>query len=227
MTGPSTHDTDRPLIYHVFADVGVESEPLSVYGRVVRVGLDPLDTNDSEPVKADARNLPLKPGADLAVLHPPCQRWAPQTHISGDRDEHPNFLPLARRIGEEYAEDYIIENVPTAPLEDPTVLDGRMFGLPVAYRRAFETTFQVDVPPAQATLADGGAFATHSATGNWNGDARLWRTVKQVAGDYPARDMKRSGIPAPYIHHLIREWMEQTAVPDETDTEQIDGGDSA
>lgn len=210
MSEPSETGTERdePLIYHLFADVGVESEPLSAYGQVVRVGLDPVDTNESEPVRGDVRHLPLRKGADLAVLHPPCQRWASQTAIDGDPEDHEDLIPLAREIGQEYAVDYVIENVPDAPLEDPIVLDGQMFGLPIRYRRAFEASFQVYTPPVQATLADGGALAQHSDLGDWGGSKALWRSVKQVEGDYPARDLKRSGIPAPYIHHLMRHWLE-------------------
>lgn len=194
------------LIYHIFADVGVESEALSAYGRVVRVGLDPLDTNDSEPVQADARNLPLRPGADLAVLHPPCQ---PFSKASRGRNTDDNLIPLAREIGEEYAEDYVIENVPQAPLNDPVQLDGRMFGLPIRYTRAFETSFHVEQPPVYGDLrADGGALAQHEATGGWQGSEALWRAVKQVSGSYPAEDLKRSGIPAPYIHYLARWWLQ-------------------
>lgn len=193
------------LIYHIFADVGVESEALSGYGRVVRIGLNPQDTNDSEPVQGDARNLPLQPGADLAVLHPPCQ---PFSSASRGRNTDENLIPLAREIGQEYAEDYIIENVPEAPLNDPVRLDGRMFGLPIKYERAFETSFHVEQPPVYGDLrADGGPLARHEQTGGWQGTEPVWRSIKQVSGDYPVRDMKRSGIPAPYIHYLVRWWI--------------------
>ena len=192
--------SDR-LIYHIFADVGVESEALQAFGRVVRVGIDPLDTNDSEPVKADARNLPLKPGADLAVLHPPCQQFSPATKASGNPDDHPNLIPLAREIAEEYADHYIIENVPNAPLNDPVVLDGRMFGLPNANRRAFETSFHVPTKPIQPDLRN------HHDSAGWGGTMDYWRTLKGYSGEYPARDFKRSGIPRAFIDHLLRHWL--------------------
>lgn len=35
--------SDGLLIYHVFADRGIESEVLSGFGRVVRLGIDPDD----------------------------------------------------------------------------------------------------------------------------------------------------------------------------------------
>jgi len=202
------------LIYHIFADVGVESEPLSAYGDVVRIGLDPIDTNESDPVKADAKHLPLKPGADLAVLHPPCQKFSTLTRNRGD---HENLIPLAREIGEEYADDYIIENVPSAPLNDPVELEGRMFGLPITYKRAFETSFHVEQPAMYGNLlADDGDLADHQRTGGWQGETDIWRSIKQVSGDYPSRDMKRSGIPAPYIHYLVRNWLQQRSTTDTT-----------
>jgi hypothetical protein len=48
---------DGLLIYHLYADEGVESDYLSRFGRVVRVGLDPTDRNDSEPVAGDVERL--------------------------------------------------------------------------------------------------------------------------------------------------------------------------
>jgi hypothetical protein len=201
-------DSDRPLIYHLYADWGVESEPLSAYGDVVRVGLDPDDSPHSLTLAGDARDPPLAPGADLAVLQQPCQRWSKPTRIDGEPEDHPDLLDDARRVGRELADDYILENVPEAPLDDPVVLDGRMFGLPVPFPRAFETSFPVDEPARNADLVDyTGPFATDDGRlGCFRGPAADWRAVKQVSGDYPARALKRSSVPAPYVHHLLYQW---------------------
>lgn len=193
----------EPLIYHIFADYGTESEALADYGRVVRVGLDPEDTNESEPVRADATNLPIRPGADLAVLHPPCTRWSEMTSIDGDPIDHPDLIPEPRDIGREYAEHYIIENVPRAPLRSPVVLDGKMFGLPIAYARAFETSFPVEQPPRYSTL--GGETETSpyfysDRTLEW------WSIVKGYANRYPKDHTARNCVPAPYIRYLLRAW---------------------
>jgi len=198
------------LIYHIFADAGVESEPLSAYGRVVRIGLDPLDLNDSEPIRADAKRLPVRPGADLALLHPPCQKFSPATKQNGDPDDHENLIPLAQQLGEEIADEYIIENVPNAPLQDPVTLSGKMFGLPIPFHRSFETSFHVEQPTENADLTDrSGPFTREHGQGgtrfgSWVGSKAMWRTAKQVSGDYPKETLKRSGIPAPYIHYLVR-----------------------
>lgn len=201
-------DPDELLIYHLFADTGVEAEPLSAYGRVVRLGLDPDRTAFGSVLRGDATEPPLRAEADLVVLHPPCQRWSSLTtsNPAADREEHPDLIPRAREIGRELGEDYVIENVPQAPLEDPVRLEGSMFGLPVRYARAFETSFEVPEPPERPELVDrSGPFVNGDGQiGAFRGDGEIWRSVKQVSGDYPSEELKRSGIPAPYMHYLMR-----------------------
>jgi hypothetical protein len=202
MTAPNSQDV--PLIYHIFADRGVESEVLDDYGRVVRVGLNAVGNDASEAVRADATELPLRRGADLAVLHPPCTRWANMTSISGDPDDHPNLIPEAREIGREYATDYIIENVPRAPLRDAVVLDGRMFGLPIRYERAFETTFSVEQPSRYASLsgdAETSPYFYSDRSREW------WAAAKGYPDAYPKQHMAKNSVPAPFIRHLLRCWM--------------------
>lgn len=193
------------LIYHIFADIGVESEPLSAYGNVVRVGINPRDTNESDPIKADARAIPLEPGADLAVLHPPCTKWSPLTSISGDPDDHPDMIPLARELGKELADHYIIENRPNAPLRDPVRLKGDIFGLPIEYERAFETSFHVEQPTIHMTFGtECSTYFSADRSKDW------WRSVKGVSGDYPKEELVKGGIPAPYIHYLMRAYLRET-----------------
>jgi len=115
---------EEPLILHCFADYGTESEVLSDFGNVIRVGIDPKDTNESTPIKADAHikekkwDFPIKDDVtfDLGLFHPVCSRWAATTSISGDPDEHENMIPSARVLAENYCDHHIIENVPRAPL---------------------------------------------------------------------------------------------------------------
>lgn len=202
-------EADEPLIAHLWAGWGVESEPLSAYGRVVRVGLEPEPNLFSDVLRADAERPPLRDVFDLVVCHPPCQPWSTLTHLNGDPDDHPKRIDEAREVAREIGRDYIIENVPEAPLRDPVRLSGRMFGLPVVFRRAFETSFPVPQPRQTADLTDReGPFADEEGgLGSWRGSRRLWKTVKQVSGDYPAEALKNNGIPAPYIHFLARYWL--------------------
>jgi hypothetical protein len=194
------------IIYHLFADRGIESEVLSQHGRVVRVGLEPKPNAYSEAVAADLSDgtAPFDETADLALLQPPCTRWSSMVSIDGCADDHPNLIDEAREIGEEYADEYIIENVPRAPLDDPTVLSGDMFGLPIEYERAFETSFGVRDLPAQVRLSGPETtpylYADHAR--EW------WAAAKGYSDEYPKQAIAKNCIPAPYLHFLLREWHE-------------------
>jgi len=142
-------------IAHLFADYGVESEVLSRFGTVVRFTIEPRSSLFvDETVQMDLmESAPLRQ-FDLALLHPRCTDASDMTSIDGDPDDHENQIPRARQIAKQIAEDYIIENKPRDDLRDPSVLNGRMFGLPINYQRAFETTFPVISPPRERTLTE-------------------------------------------------------------------------
>lgn len=193
-------------ILHCFADIGVESEPLLAYGSVVRVGLNARDTNGSLPIRADARQLPFPDDLrfDLGVFHPPCTKWSsmPGANKNGDA---PDFIPLAREIAAKHCDHYIIENQPRAPLHDPVRLQGNMFGLPIKYERAFETSFHVEQPAIHMTLdTECSTYYYSDRSTEW------WKSVKGVSADYPKQQLAKSGTPAAYIHYLARAWLRAT-----------------
>jgi hypothetical protein len=195
-----------PEILHCFADYGVESEPLSTYGRVVRIGLDPRDTNDSEPVAADAEQLPLGDVQfRLGFFQPPCTRWAdmPDANKNGDA---PNYIPAAREIAAEFCDHYVIENKPRAPLDDPVYLNGKQFGLPIEYERAFETSFPCDQPPREHQLVtESSSYFYSEMSREW------WASVKGVREQpYTKHALSKNSCPAPYVHHLCRAWLRAT-----------------
>lgn len=221
MTHEFDDEREEPLILHCFADYGVESEVLSWYGEVVRIGIDPLDTNESEPIKADAHilgdgkewDIPFKEDVtfELGIFHPVCSKWAATTSISGDPDDHTNMIPSTRSIAKRYCDHYVIENVPRAPLKDPIVLDGRMFGLSIKYERAFETNFNVPQPPryqrfwgkdGENDTAETSSFFFTERSRKW------WASVKNVPPrKYSKQHLAKNTIPAPYIHHICRAWL--------------------
>lgn len=223
MSEDESSESERPRILHCFADYGTESEVLCGYGDVIRVGIRTRDTNDSTPITADAHlepedgskgwHFPIREDVtfDLGVFHPVCSRWAATTSISGIPDSHENMIPSARTLGEQYCDHYVIENVANAPLKDPTVLDGRMFGLPIKYERAFETTFRVPQPPRHRRFwreegpeenAETSSFFFSERSREW------WASVKNYRpGPYPKQHLAKNTIPAPYIHHVCRAWL--------------------
>ncbi len=219
----SPDERDEPLILHCFADYGTESEILSGFGDVVRIGIDPKDSNASLPIKADAHiqpeneekswGLPIQEDVtfDLGVFHPVCSKWAATTSISGDPDEHENMIPSARAIAEEYCDHHIIENVPRAPLRDPTVLSGRMFGLPIEYERGFETSFTVPQLPRERQLFTSDGPSENAETSSFffsERSRKWWASAKNYnPGDYPKAHLAKNTIPGPFIHYLLRAWL--------------------
>ncbi len=206
-------DESTAEILHCFADHGVESEALAPFGRVTRVGLNPRQNDVSHVIKADAScpdELPFRDNQfDLALLHPPCTRWSRMTRISGDQSDHPDLIEEARTIGEQYADHYIVENVPEAPLNDPVVLEGRMFGLPIEFGRAFETSFSLDQPPRQRWLdVETSTFFYSGHSPEW------WQSLKGVRGDYPKEHVAKNCLPLCYVQHLIRAWFEASGHED-------------
>lgn len=207
-------DTDGPnlRILHCFADFGTESEALGCYGDVVRIGLNAEDTNDSSPIKADANNLPFGDDVrfDFGLFHPPCTRWSdmPSANKNGDA---PDLIPLAREIASKHCDHWVIENKPRAPLEEPAILNGKMFGLPIEYERAFEASFELEEPPRQAFLAE-----TESSSYFYSEKSRAWwASVKGIDADaYTKHALCKNSLPSAYVHHIMRSYLSSTALDD-------------
>lgn len=207
-------EADRPTIGHLFADCGTEAEALSTYGHVFRFTLEPRPN----PFDEGAFAMDLVDDApagdfDLAVLHPPCTRWSDMPDV--DPDDHPDLIDRARELGETIADEWVIENKPAAwedRAESPTaVLEGRMFGLPITYERAFECSFDVDQPPRNARLTDSAEtspFFYSERSHAW------WKSVKGLRGDYPKEHVAKNALPMDYVDHLCRNWLEATGRAD-------------
>jgi len=195
----------KPRILHCFADHGTEAEALGAYGDVVRIGLNARDTNDSHPITAHAHALPFDESAqfDLGLFHPPCTKWSdmPDANKNGDA---PDLIPLAREIAEAHCDHWVIENKPRAPLEDPTVLTGKMFGLPIVYERAFETSFEVTgIPEPREIDTEISPYFYSDRSKQW------WAAAKGYGTQYPKGHLAKNCVPRPYVELLVRNFLEQ------------------
>jgi DNA (cytosine-5)-methyltransferase 1 len=80
---------------------------------------------------------------DYDVIHasPPCRAHSNMRFVSGEL--YFDFIPVLRELLVSLKKPYIIENVETAPLRDPILLCGAMFGLRTYRHRIFETNLVI------------------------------------------------------------------------------------
>lgn len=90
----------------------------------------------------DVEPAEVKRHYDVVVASPPCQAYSRMHGSTG-----PDLIALTRDLLERTGLPYVIENVPGAPLHNPVVLCGSMFGLDVRRHRLFETNWPILVPP--------------------------------------------------------------------------------
>jgi len=97
-----------------------------------------------EFIQADALEYLAEHGHEYDVIHasPPCQAYS----MAGQQwrkegKEYPDLLDATRQALIATGKPYIIENVPGAPLINPTVLNGAYFGMNLRRTRLFETNF--------------------------------------------------------------------------------------
>lgn len=114
---------------------------------VTGVDLEPHPEYPGEFVLGDALSHPLE-GFDFVWASPPCQAFTAYKRRPGHVRGRDNLIPAVRERLKASGIPFVIENVPGAPLLDPFLLCGSMFGLDVRRHRVFEASFPVDpVPP--------------------------------------------------------------------------------
>jgi len=92
--------------------------------------------------QADALEYLSGQGQEFDAIHasPPCQKYGKTKHLAGD---HPQLIGQVRDTLIAIGRPYVIENVPGAPLRNPVVLTGPMFGMNIVRDRLFECSFDV------------------------------------------------------------------------------------
>lgn len=161
--------------------------------EVVGVDIRPQPRYPFEFHQADALTFPLD-GFDFIWASPPCQAHTAMKTMHNARD-HEDLIPATRNRLNASGLPYVIENVVGAPLIEPFMLCGTMFGLGVENadlqrHRIFEANFFVGlVPPCNH-----GARAT---IGVYGGHVRNRKRTIGIYGE-GARDSRRKfdkGVP--------------------------------
>jgi DNA (cytosine-5)-methyltransferase 1 len=120
--------------------------------EVVGVDIKPQPSYPFKFVQHDATEEEDFSEYDLVWASPPCQAFTAYRRRKGHVRPYKTLIPKVRKILQANGVPYIIENVPGAPLIDPVMLCGSMFGLDVRRHRFFEWSFWVDRPECRHDL---------------------------------------------------------------------------
>lgn len=121
-----------------FDVVGIDIEPQKNYLYVFH--------------QSDALSLPVSylQMFDFIWASPPCQKYTPSAkQWRKEGKVYPDLIQATRELLKLAGRPYCIENVEDAPLINPVMLCGTMFGLKTYRHRIFETNFKVVQPAHQ------------------------------------------------------------------------------
>lgn len=149
------------LVRAGFEVIGVDREPQPEYPHAFR-HLDALDAELG--------------GAAFVWASPPCQKHTAYRRRPNHVAPAECFIDRVRAKLIAWGGAWVIENVPGAPLENPAVLCGSMFGLDVRRHRLFECSFPVTPPPCRHDLQTPRfAQATNRANRRSTVEVGVWR----------------------------------------------------
>lgn len=184
---------------------------MNVFHEIVGVDIHSQPNYPFEFVQADALNYPLD-GFDFIWASPPCQAHTRMQKVRGR--QHPDLIPAIRQRLLEQDTPWVIENVVGAPLIDPVMLCGAMFGLRMYRHRLFETSWLMKQPKhpkhtirterAGRLPKDGGFI---SVAGHFPGVS----IVREAMGvQWMKRDEIAQAIPPAYSQYIAVDWLKNS-----------------
>jgi DNA (cytosine-5)-methyltransferase 1 len=134
----------KPRALDLFCCGGGASIGLTQAGfDVTGVDIEPQKGYPFSFIQADALEFPLE-GYDFIWASPPCQAYSACKDLNPTK--HPDLVDLIRQRLLSSNTLWVIENVEGAPLINPTLLCGTMFGIPTYRHRLFESNFLLPQP---------------------------------------------------------------------------------
>lgn len=125
-----------------YADAGFEMTGVDLY---------PQPHYPYRFVQADWAEYLAKHWREYDFIHasPPCQGYSKTKNLKTSRRNHPMLIEPVREALRATGKPFVIENVEGAPLINPLMLCGSMFGLGVLRHRLFECEPPIWWPPSQ------------------------------------------------------------------------------
>lgn len=186
-----------------------------------RAGFDEIVGVDIKPQKhypftfvlGDALEYCRLHGAEFDAIHasPPCQCYSVTQNIWHNQAKHPDLVVPTREALIATGRPYVIENVPGAPLVNPIVLCGAMFGLHVYRHRLFESNTLLLAPSHVRHVARASygrrpkADEFYTITGHF---ADVVGARMAMGIDWMTRDELSQAIPPAYTEHIGKQLKE-------------------
>lgn len=187
---------------------------------VVGVDIAPQPRYPFMFIQADALAVGFQ-GFDFIWASPICQRFTAMKHAPGAKgDAHPDMIePLRERL-KASGVPWVMENVEGAPLLDPMMLCGSMFGLgaqgcQLQRHRLFESNFYIQRPACAhddrpVIGVYGGHARRRSASSGGRGTKDIWEGGHKAAAskamgiDWMTLSELSEAIPPAYAEHIGR-----------------------
>lgn len=161
-------------------------------------------------IHGDALEYLVEHGHEYDAVHasPPCRAYTVARYGAPVAYKHPDLIGPTRAALKASGRPYAIENVEGAPLVDPVLLCGAMFGLQTYRHRLFETSWDMRLHPGahprhRALTARMGRPAAegefHSFVGNFSG-LETAREVMEMP--WANQDGIRQAVPPAYTRFL-------------------------
>lgn len=201
----------KPRLLDLFCGAGGAAMGYHRAGfEVVGVDIEPQPNYPFEFHQADAMTFPLR-GFDVVHASPPCQRYSSMSACRpGLKRSYPDLIGPIRQRMSAVRRMYVIENVVGAPLLNPVLLCGQMFGLELYRHRLFEVSGDVQPPPhpIHTLLASKAGHWTPGTIISVAGHCAPMAQARKAMGiDWMRRDELTESIPPAYTEFIGRQLM--------------------
>ncbi|MDF3280462.1 DNA methylase [Gordonia sp. N1V] len=217
----------RPVLLDLFCGAGGATKGYQDAGfYVVGVDLHPQPNYCGDKfIQTDAMQLlrdlvggPFKPlvagtlGRVVAVhASPPCQRYSAMSKCRPDiAEKYPDLVAPVRELLKRLGKPYVIENVPGAPLIDPVMLCGTMFGRELYRHRLFESNLPLIAPghPKHVVPASKAGHWTPGTIMSISGHVSPIAHARNIMGiGWCTREELAEAIPPAYTEFIGRQIM--------------------